>query len=1226
MIGKNKNLTEEDSKSIAISSFGLGFFFGALAYAINDLSLVSTGIISFVLSFLFYNLSTRSNAIRKILLEPKEIFKSTEGLQEKNLTALLKRRTVSDFLEYRAYGEKDGLGYYTMRDGRRGFVFRVHPGAFIGSNVESILTSCLETISVEGAVANFFTFASRNVENKIKEFEEIHLDSNINVAHPDILHDMIRSRARHLRKWTHKSMLKGVDLRIRDFINLVSFSFPKGTPQDKLDSYFAQIKGTLSELHPKEFSGKEMITMVKEILSPEIESWDSPADYSIDMSTQMTSEGTRIRTTTNGEILIGEKWYAKTITTKNFPESISLSEFTGLFYDRFGTSVQNTVPSPFLVSLVISYDNVEETNKKLANIATWNIKETNKLNSTIRDSFPDVQKRAEEARLVTKYQDAGQVPLRAMWTFVIFDDNKSRLDEYYGKAIAQFKKKNWSLIQESFGNIALLSLMATLPLNFNQNVKKLLKRFRVLFLSNNTQIAPLISDASGSRMVIPYFGRSGQLFGFDFYDSDTNYNVVAAGESGSGKSYTQNDIHAMVLAAGYNVRGIDAGHSYKYLNDFIGGQYIEFSDGNDICLNFFTKIIMQRKILTDENGEMVLDENDQPIETDEILQVKDEKGILRSVIHADEYKTIVPIIGQMAGVRLASTTSENSNIINDLTTKFIASSVEGAIQESYWQLGENAGMETVYRALKDTVKELLAKNRNKDAEILSRFIDSISSYCVPQGMFYKYFNGPNNIDFKSAYVIAELDDLKSKGELYNVVLMAFAQTVMAEFFGDRRTPKIFFVDEAWMIFDNMIVVAFLNDLYRRIRKYNGIAITITQGVQDFFLNRMTEAMYNNANWKYFLQIGSDGLEQAVNAKKVYLPEIIVRLMKSIRNNKTLKVGEAMIRSEKMIMVSKLKTDPLSHYTYAGMGPQERPFLEYLAQKYKLSIHDAVRVAALKLENNLEDDEAYKMLKGDSAEMVGEIEEKERLEKMLNTLEDAINTDKVLVYKQKIQSIEEDINEPMYENLIRIEKENKELLSPALFLDDAKKLGIYTSISKIVIDKVFESYENEQEQFSINISICDINNSELSKYIIDKVSSSSASNRFIIEIDVDCGNEVVEDFNTVKDFVKKLKDYNVKIALDGIGIKNADFNQIFAIDVDYIKLNNTLIREIEENTEAYIFAEMLVGFCKKTNIRTVAIHVERESTLELARILGIDYVQGFLVGKPVPLETNKNTLR
>jgi len=1216
---KNKNNEEEidtemnpeELKSLTLSSVGFGVFFGLLIYINSDFGEFSAFIISSILSFGFFLASKNSKAIKKLLLEPKEMYKKTEGLQDRNMTALLKRRSVSDFLEYRAYTEEKGLGFYTMRDGRRGFAMRVQPGAFIGSNVEAILTSALEVVDTEGSVAQFFTFSSRNIDDRIKEFEDIHLTKHINVLHPEVLHDMIRSRARHLKKWTNKSMLDGVDFRIRDFINVVSFSFPKGTSDDRIYSYYAQIKGAISELNPQNFSGQQMITMVKEILSPEVESWDSPKDYSIDMGTQMTSEGTRIRTGSDGDILIGDTWFAKTITTKNFPDTISLSEFTGLFYDRFGTNVQNTVASPFLVSLTISYDNIEETNKKLAKTAAWNIKETNKLDTTLKDSHPELQRRAEEARLITRYQDKGEVPLRGMWTLVLFDNDKTRLEEYYGKVIAQFKKKGWSLIQESFGNIALLSLMTSLPLNFNDNVKDILKRFRILFLSNNTQIAPLISDARGGKMVVPYIGRSGQLQGFDFYESDTNYNAVFAGESGSGKSYTQNDIHAMLLTAGYNIRGIDAGHSYKYLNKFIGGQYIEFSESSDICLNFFTKIILQRKLKTDEDGNIMYDEDDNAIETDELVQAPDDNGVLRYIIHTDEYKTIVPIIGQMGGVNLAATSSENSNIVNDLLTKFIAASVEKAIQSAYWQMAENAGMETVYRALKDIVNELKAKSRDKDVELLSRFIDSIAAYCLPNGMFYKFYNGPNNINFKSSYVIAELDELKNKGDLYNVVLMSFAQTVMAEFFADRKTPKLFFVDEAWMIFGKPIVVSFLNDLYRRIRKYNGIAVTITQGIQDFFLNPLTQAMYNNANWKYFLQIGADGISQVAQGKKVYLSDFIVRLLKSIKNNSTLKIGEGLIRTERTLMVSKLKTDPLSHYTFSGMSPKEKPYMDKLQSKYKVSIHEAVKLAALKVEHEINEDEAYILLKGDDAKQLDEIEKKERLEKTLSIIEDAINTNRVTFHRQMIKSV--DGGADMYENFIRIIKNDRTLMYPATFLDQARELGIYNELMKILLEDVFRYYETVEDEYSLNYAINDLADEDLVRHILSIVANSSASNRFIIELSVRDGNSC--DIEIVKTFIEKIKEYNVRIAFDDIGMKSINFNQLFTLDIDILKLESELVRSIETSKDSLTFVEMIVGFAKKLEMTTIAIHVERTSTMELVKKLGINYVQGFVIDKP-----------
>lgn len=1212
MIKMNNNLSEEQKRNTVIAGAFWGFFFGLLAYLIAD-KLVIGVIIAILFGASIIAMGLYSKAIAKIILEPKEIYKKTQGLQERNLTALLKRRGVADFLEYRVYSEEDKIGFFTMRNGSRGFALRVHPGGFVGHNVEVILTNALEVVNVQGAVANFFTYASRNLENKIKEFENIHLNNNINVEHPEVLHNMIRSRARHFRKWTKESILKGVDYRLRDFINLVCFSFPPDTPQETLNAYYAQIKGSISELSPENFTGREMVSMVKEILSPEIESWDSPADYSIDMSTQMTNEGVNIRTNPlNGEILIGENWYAKTITTKNFPEEISLSEFVGLFYDRFGSSVQNTISSPFLCSLVISYDNIEETNKRLSNIASWNISELNKIDNSVKDAHPELHRRAEEARLVARYQEAGQVPLNAMWTLTIFDNNKARLEECYGKTVAQFKKKNWSLVQESFGNVALVSMLSSLPLNFNPNVKELLQRFRILFLSNNTQIAPLIADTSGSSMVIPYIGRSGQLQGFDFYDSDTNFNMVTAGESGSGKSYSQNDIHAMCLAAGYNIRGIDAGHSYKYLNNFIGGQYIAFTEGSDICLNFFTKIILQRKYLRDERGEILYDINDEPIETDELEKIKDPNGNLQNIIHTDEYKTIVPIIGQMAGVNLAATTSENSNLVNDLNTKFLATCVEQAIQEAYWQQKENAGMNTVYRALQDITKDLIKKDRKKDAELLSRFTDAISPYCVQGGMFYGYFNGPNNVNFKSSYVIAELDELKNKGDLYNVVLMSFAQTVMAEFFGDRETEKIFFVDEAWMIFDKPIVITFLNDLYRRIRKYNGIAITLTQGIQDFFKNIMTESMYNNAAWKYFLQLSSDGVEQVVSQKKVHLNELTIRLMKSIRNNKTLKLGETMIKSEKRTMISRIKTDPLSHYTYSAMNPKgEKPYIDSLMQKYDVTVQDAVKIAAFAAEHEISTDESFKMVRGDNIELLSELQKREELEKYAIIIADAINLNKIRIFRQTIEST--DGLPPIYENLARLEKEDRSVESPLTFLEKAKELNLLPDIEKVIIEKTFSFYEKNNEQFSLNFMMSHLHNEELCHFLTNRVATSSASNRFLIEVVIDEDSEKMDD--KLVEFLARLRNYNVRIALDNIGI-NVKLDKLLRINPDMIKLDGQLIKDIESDKKALFVLEMLIPLCKKLNIKTAAVHVEREGVYDLAKKLEIDYIQGYLIDKPV----------
>ncbi|MDF1875624.1 EAL domain-containing protein [Sulfurimonas sp. SAG-AH-194-I05] len=315
------------------------------------------------------------------------------------------------------------------------------------------------------------------------------------------------------------------------------------------------------------------------------------------------------------------------------------------------------------------------------------------------------------------------------------------------------------------------------------------------------------------------------------------------------------------------------------------------------------------------------------------------------------------------------------------------------------------------------------------------------------------------------------------------------------------------------------------------------------------------------------------------------------------------------------MISKLKTDPLSHYTYSGMSPVEKPFMDRLMKNYQIKIHDAVKLAALKMEHSIDEDSAYRMLKGDEASNLNDIQNKERLEKTLVILEDAINMDRVVIYRQRIESLCDTMD--MYENFIRIVKEDKTMLSPAVFLDDARELGQYTELHKIFIDKVFDYYETTNDEFSLNFSIIDILDVELVEYLLQKVSSSSASNRFIIEI----YRKTDESYDkiVIKDFITRIKNYNVRVAFDDIGMSNAKFDELLYLEVDIIKIEAKLIRSMEEDENSRMFVEFMSDISQRMNLTTVAIHIERDSTKEMARELKINYAQGYAIDKPSLLE-------
>jgi len=88
-----------------------------------------------------------------------------------------------------------------------------------------------------------------------------------------------------------------------------------------------------------------------------------------------------------------------------------------------------------------------------------------------------------------------------------------------------------------------------------------------------------------------YIGRRGQLALFDPYDSPTNYNGFIVAEAGAGKSFVAQKLICDMRANGGRVWSIDQGRSQEKLCRVLGGQFIEFSEESDICLNPFTHVV-----------------------------------------------------------------------------------------------------------------------------------------------------------------------------------------------------------------------------------------------------------------------------------------------------------------------------------------------------------------------------------------------------------------------------------------------------------------------------------------------------------------------------------------------------------------------------------------------------------------------------------------------------------
>lgn len=250
------------------------------------------------------------------------------------------------------------------------------------------------------------------------------------------------------------------------------------------------------------------------------------------------------------------------------------------------------------------------------------------------------------------------------------------------------------------------------------------------------------------------------------------------------------------------------------------------------------------------------------------------------------------------------------------------------------------------------------------------------------------------------------------------------------------------------------------------------------------------------------------------------------------------------------------------------------------------------------------------------------EESENVEKqyhsniaMASTIRKALAGGRILCHYQPIVNILTGKIDK-YETLVRMIDEAGTLIMPLQFLPIAKKTKLYPRITKEVIHQACNLFSTRSEAFSVNISIYDIHDSSTLQEIITTITQTGTASRIVFEI---LESEGIENYQEVAQFIGKVKALGAKIAIDDFGTGYSNFEHILKLDVDYIKIDGSLILEITDNPRHRIIVETIVDFAQKIGAKTIAEFVSDEAIYTTIKEIGIDYSQGYYTGKPEPLQ-------
>ena len=228
------------------------------------------------------------------------------------------------------------------------------------------------------------------------------------------------------------------------------------------------------------------------------------------------------------------------------------------------------------------------------------------------------------------------------------------------------------------------------------------------------------------------------------------------------------------------------------------------------------------------------------------------------------------------------------------------------------------------------------------------------------------------------------------------------------------------------------------------------------------------------------------------------------------------------------------------------------------------------------------------------------------------LKSAFVNDSINVYYQPLIN-NKTLKVDKYECLVRLIDEDGKVISPFFFLDISKKSNQYTKLTKIVIEKSFKKFQNLPFEFSVNISYEDIESPDFLLFIKEMISKYNISDRVVFEILED---ENIKNYDHLIKFVDEIKSLGCKVAIDDFGSGYSNFEHLLKMNVDYLKIDASLIKNIASDENSFKITKTIIEFAKSLNLKTIAEFVESEEIFKITKELGVDFSQGYYFSAPL----------
>lgn len=818
---------------------------------------------------LINKVSPRVKKLQQVIAHEIDTLSSKEKIKKSHLNedyeSLNNIKIIGNYLNYKYYD--NGL---FLNDGSFGFCLFLNPLNGASESIANKLMSLFSLRWPQEATLSFMLYSSKELKRNMDNWLAVREN-----AHP-LIREMAHNRVKFIMNGLDSSLVKDEKIIVRDYRLVISVTF-NGDLTDKnkaeINLFKKAFYASVEHLKPKPITPDMLLDLFDELFNRKdgFRDMNYKCNPYTEIRQQLMGPSTRVLVDKDGFSL--NNTIVRGVAISEYPRQNPLSESLDLIGDMINDSVQ--LSSQFLYCTNIWIPD------KSAIKNTVNAKSARAIQnseSPMAKWVTDFATKAADWREVQKQLDDGQSLYYIHHSFYVFsklgESNFAEKD-----LIDVFGNKGWKVTPASF--IEYPVFLSCLPMQFDNNRYETLKRLKLMRLLPAWNIANLIipfgewaGNSYGEGMML--LGRRGQQVILDIYNTNGNYNVAIAADSGSGKSFFMNDLIFSYLGLGAKVYVIDVGRSYLKLSELFDGQYISFGKNEkNVCVNPFSYIDM----------------GDSDDVLDNLTQIRD----------------LICI-------------AINPNGLSNLEKMYIGS----AVREVYREKHSMGCFDDVYQLLIDNPKE----------EIHNLGVQ-LEDYSL-NGAYSRYFNGKANVEFNKNFIILELEELNQKKGLRFVIMNLLMLRIGQDMYlSPKNQLKICAIDEAWDVMKGgTSTQEFIETGYRRARKYRGSFITITQRIQDYYENEGATACLTNSEWQFMLKQKEEAIDQLKEDKKLSLSDYQMDIIKTIRTKGGV-YSEIFIKSDGIGTPVRLIVDPFSALIYTTKPEDFQLIEDFKAQGYSI---------------------------------------------------------------------------------------------------------------------------------------------------------------------------------------------------------------------------------------------------------------------------------------------------